>query len=91
MMQHDPGLAASPQVRNNLEVGRREILFLRFSPVGGQAPCGPAEYFEIVSHNNLQTWKRIKYAAKNQPQNMNARVNMPTNAGLRKKNPIQNG
>src|ERR1700737_4236780 len=35
MMQHGPGLAASPPVRNNLEVGRRGI-FLRFSAVGGQ-------------------------------------------------------
>ena len=37
MMQHGPGLAASPPVRNNLEVGRRGILFLRFSAVGGQS------------------------------------------------------
>src|ERR1700737_3528422 len=36
MMQHGPGLAASPPVRNNLEVGRRGI-FLRFSSVGGQS------------------------------------------------------
>jgi hypothetical protein len=31
MMQHGAGLAARPPVRNNLEVGRRGILFLRFS------------------------------------------------------------
>jgi hypothetical protein len=37
MMHHGPGLAASPPVRNNLEVGRRGILFLRFSAVGGQS------------------------------------------------------
>ena len=37
MMQHGPGLAASPPVRNNLEVGRRGILFLRFPAVGGQS------------------------------------------------------
>jgi hypothetical protein len=37
MMQHGPGLAASPPVRNNLEVERRGILFLRFSAVGGQS------------------------------------------------------
>jgi hypothetical protein len=30
MMQHGPGLAASPPMRNNLEVGRRRILFLPF-------------------------------------------------------------
>ena len=33
MMQHGPGLAASPPVRNNLEMGRRGILFLGFSVV----------------------------------------------------------
>ena len=37
MMQRGPGLAASPPVRNNLEVARRGILFLRFSAVGGQS------------------------------------------------------
>src|ERR1700676_4507655 len=37
MMQHGAGLAASPPGRNNLEVGRRGILFLRFSVVGGQS------------------------------------------------------
>jgi hypothetical protein len=37
MMQHGPGLAASPPARNNLEVGRRGLLFLRFSAVGGQS------------------------------------------------------
>jgi hypothetical protein len=37
MMQPGPGLAASPPVRNNLEVGRRGILLLTFSAVGGQS------------------------------------------------------
>src|ERR1700730_8745204 len=37
MMQHGPGLAASAPVRNNLEVGRRGILFLRFSAVRAQS------------------------------------------------------
>src|ERR1700732_2324973 len=32
-----PGPCRKPPVRNNLEVGRRGILFLRFSVVGGQS------------------------------------------------------
>jgi hypothetical protein len=37
MMRHGPGLAASPLVRNNLEVGGRGALFLLFSALGGQS------------------------------------------------------
>jgi hypothetical protein len=37
MMQHGPGLAASPPVRNNLEVGGIGILSLRFSALDGQS------------------------------------------------------
>jgi hypothetical protein len=71
MMQHGPSLAASPPMRNNLEVGRRESFFLCFSAVGGQSflrssgavpPfrarmfCGPSR--EGIDEDQSAGWQR---------------------------------